>query len=186
MNTTLPVGVDPEAATSVPADPAPPRLEPQMMGLRSVLIILALVEAWFGFSDAPVLFGDTSHIGSGIGSGLVKAHLAAHPVLAVAAIAFASLGYVRHAIIALGTIIIMTWLSDMPSVIAHGLEFKSAFSAMETIAKVIAFPLIAACAIAYAAHNEHLGRATFLVAVPTLFNVVMIVGFAIGVMIYGF
>ncbi|WP_046827031.1 hypothetical protein [Afipia massiliensis] len=191
MNTTLPTGADPEAATPVaatpvPADPMPPKPELQMMGLRSVLIILALVEAWFGFFDAPVLFGDMSHIGSGIGSGLVKAHLAAHPVLAVAAIAFASLGYVRHAIIALGTIIIMSWLSDMPSVVAHGLEFKSAFSAVETIAKVIAFPLIAACAIAYAAHNEHLGRATFLVAVPTLFNVVLIVGFAIGVMIYGF
>lgn len=191
MNTTLPTGADPEAtaskaATPMPADSAPPRPKLQMVGLRSVLIVLALIEAWFGISDAPVLLGDTSHIGSGIGSGLVKAHLAAHPVLAVAAIAFASLGYVRHAIIALGTIIIMTWLSDMPSVIAHGLEFKSAFSAVETTAKVIAFPLIAACAIAYAAHNEHLGRATFLVAVPTLFNVVLIVGFAIGVMIYGF
>lgn len=191
MNTTLPAGADPKAATPVPAtpvpaDPAPPRPELQMMGLRSVLIVLALVEAWLGFSDAPVLFGDTSHIGSGIGSGLVKAHLAAHPVLAIAAIAFASLGYVRHAIIALGTIIIMAWLSDMPSVIAHGLEFKSAFSAMETTAKVIAFPLIAACAIAYAAHNEHLGRATLLVAVPTLFIVVLLAGFAVGVMIYGF
>lgn len=159
---------------------------PRMLGQRTVLIILALIEAWFGFSDAPVLFGDMSHIGSGIGGGLIKAHLAAHPVLAVAAIVFAAMGRVRHAIIALGTIIIMAWLSDMPSVVAHGLEFRSAFSAVETIAKVIAFPLIAACAIAYAAHNEHPGRATFLVAVPTLFNVVLLVGFAIGVMIYGF
>ncbi|HAP11014.1 MAG TPA: hypothetical protein DCR50_09195, partial [Afipia sp.] len=117
---------------------------------------------------------------------LVKAHLAAHPVLAIAAIVFAAMGRVRHAIVALGTIIIMAWLSDMPSVIAHGLAFRSAFGAVETTAKVIAFPLIAACAIAYAAHNEHLGRATFLVAVPTLFNLVLLVGFAIGVMIYGF
>lgn len=173
-------------ATPVIAEAAAPAPAPRMLGLRTVLIVMAVIEMFHSMSDAPVLFGDMSHIGSGIGSGLVKAHLAAHPVLAIAAIAFASLGYVRHAIIALGTIIIMTWLSDMPSVVAHGLEFKSAFSAMETIAKVIAFPLIAACAIAYAAHNEHLGRATFLVAVPTLFNVVMIVGFAIGVMIYGF
>ncbi|MDZ4369364.1 MAG: hypothetical protein U0987_20440 [Afipia sp.] len=173
-------------ATPVIAEAATPAPAPRMLGLRTVLIVMAVIEMFHSMSDAPVLFGDMSHIGSGIGSGLVKAHLAAHPVLAIAAIAFASLGYVRHAIIALGTIIIMTWLSDMPSVVAHGLEFKSAFSAVETIAKVIAFPLIAACAIAYAAHNEHLGRATFLVAVPTLFNVVLIVGFAIGVMIYGF
>lgn len=177
-------------ATPVIADPAAPESTtapaPRMMGLRTVLIVLAVIEAWFGLSDAPTLFGDMSHIGSGIGAGLIKAHLAAHPVLAIAAIVFAAIGRVRHAIIALGTIIIMSWLNDMPSVVAHGLEFKSAFSAVETTAKIIAFPLAAACAIAYAAHNEHLGRATFLVAVPTLFNVVLLVGFAISVMLYGF
>ena len=178
MNSVIPTIADPAAPESAPA--------PRMLGLRTALIILALIETWFGFSDAPVLFGNMSHIGSGIGGGLIKAHLAAHPVLAVAAIVFAAMGHVRHAIIALGTIIIMSWLNDMPSVVAHGLEFRSVFSAVETTAKVIAFPLIAACAIAYAAHNEHLGRATFLVAVPTLFNVVLLVGFAIGVMIYGF
>ena len=177
-------------ATPVIADSAAPEPTsmpaPQMLGLRAVLIILALIEAGLGLSDAPTLLGDMSHIGSGIGAGLVKAHLAAHPVLAIAAIVFAAMGRARHAIIALGTIIIMAWLSDMPSVVAHGLEFRSAFGAVETIAKIIAFPLAAACAIAYAAHNEHLGRATFLVAVPTLFNVVLIVGFAISVMIHGF
>jgi len=157
-----------------------------MMGLRIVLIALALIEAWLGLSDASTLFGDMSHIGSGIGAGLIKAHLAAHPLLAVAAIVFAAMARVRHVIIALGTIIIMTWLSDMPSVVTHKLEFKSAFSAVETTSRIIAFPLVAACAIAYAAHNEHLRRATFLVAVPTLFNVVMIVGFAVSVMTRGF
>lgn len=172
------------SATPVIADPAAPA--PRMLGLRVALIILAAIEACWGFSDAPTLFGDMSHIGSGIGGGLVKAHLAAHPLLALAAIVFAAMGRVRHAIIALGTIIIMAWLSDMPSVVAHGLEFKSAFSAVETTAKIIAFPLIAACAIAYAAHNEHLRRATFLVAIPTLFNAVLLVGFAVSVMIYGF
>ena len=176
MNSATPIDDQPTA-------PAPAR---RQLGLRAILFILAAIEAWIGVSDAPSLFGDLTQIGSGIGGGLIKAHLAAHPVLAVAALVFATLGHVRHAIIALGTIIIMAWLSDMPSVIAHGLEFKSAFSAVETTARVIAFPLIAACAIAYAAHNEHLGRATLLVAIPTLFTVVLLVGFAIGVMIYGF
>jgi len=171
-------------ATPVIADAAAPA--PRMLGLRTVLVVLGLIEAGLGLSDAPALFGDMSHIGSGIGAGLIKAHLAAYPVLAIAAIVFAAMGHVRHAIIALGTVIIMTWLNDMPSVVAHGLEFKSAFGAVETTARIIAFPLIAACAIAYAAHNEHLGRATFLAAVPTLFNVVMIVGFAVSVTIYGF
>lgn len=174
------------SATPVIADPAAPAPAPRLLLLRGVLIVLAAIEAWFGFSDAPTLFGDMSHIGPGIGGGLIKAHLALHPLLAAAALAFAATGRVRQAIIALGTIIIMTWLSDMPSVVGHGLEFRSAFSAVETTAKIIAFPLIAACAIAYAAHNEHLGRATLLVAVPTLFNIVLLVGFIVGVMIHGF
>lgn len=173
-------------ATPVTAEDAAPAPAPRRLGLRAVLITLALIEAALGLSDAPALFGDMSHLGSGIGAGLIKAHLAAHPVLAIAAIVFAAIGQVRHAIIALGTIIIMTWLNDMPSVVAHGFEFRSAFSSVETVARIIAFPLIAACAIAYAAHDEHLGRATFLVAVPTLFNVVLLVGFAVGVMVYGF
>jgi hypothetical protein len=174
------------SATPIDEQTATPVAAPRMLGLRAVLIGLALIEIWLGLSDAPTLFADMSHIGSGIGSGLIKADLAAHPVLAVAAIAFAALGYVRHAVIALGTIIITAWLSDMPSVVSHGLEFKSAFNAVETIARIIAFPLIAACAIAYAAHNEHLGRATLLVAIPTLFSTLLLAGFAIGVMIYGF
>lgn len=178
MNSATPAADDPAAPLAAPA--------PRMLGLRAVLIVLALIEAGLGLSDAPVLFGDMSHLGSGIGAGLIKAHLAAHPVLAIAAIVFAAMGRVRHAIIALGTIIIMAWLNDMPSVVSHGLEFRSAFGAVETTAKIIAFPLAAACAIAYAAHNEHLGRATFLVAVPTLFNLVLLAGFAVGVMIYGF
>ncbi|HAP11015.1 MAG TPA: hypothetical protein DCR50_09200, partial [Afipia sp.] len=76
MSPATPVIADSAApeATSMPA--------PQMLGLRAVLIILALIEAGLGLSDAPTLFGDMSHIGSGIGAGLVKAHLAAPPARA--------------------------------------------------------------------------------------------------------
>ena len=173
-------------ATPMSADSTQPAPAPRMIGLRIVLIVLAAIEAGFGFSDMPTLFGDMSKIGPGLGGGLIKAHLAAHPVLATAALVLAVMGRVRYGIIALGTVIIMTWLSDMPSVVSHGFEIRSTFSFVETTAKIIGFPLIAACAIAYAAHNEHLGRATFMVAVPTLFNIVLLVGFFVSVMIYGF
>lgn len=175
-----------KTATPAPAGSALPESALPLMSLRIALIIVATIELFSGISGASVLFGDMSHIGSGLGGGLIKAHLAAHPVLAAAAIVFAAMGRVRHAVIALGAVIIMAWLSDMPSIASHGLQLKGTFSMIETTARIIAFPLIAACAIAYAARNEHLGRATLLVAVPTLFGIVMIVGFAVGVMIYGF
>ena len=160
-------------------------LPPRRWGLRLVLIALAIIEVWIGLSDVTALFGDTA-IGSGLGGLLVKTHLAAHPVLAVVALVSAGIGRIRIAIVALGAAILLAWLNDMPSVVSHGLEFKSTFSAVETIARIVAFPLIAACAIADAARGEHLGRATLLVAAPTLFNMVLLVGFFVSVMIHGF
>jgi len=171
----------------MPFENAASALSQPRWGVRIVLISLALIETWLGFSDATALFGDTATAsGSSLGGFVTKVHLAAHPVLAIAALVFASLGRIRPAIIALGIVILFGWLNDMPSVVLHGMEFKSTFSAVETTARIIAFPLIAACAIAYAARGEHLGRATLLVAAPTLFNMVLLVGFFVSVMIYGF
>ncbi len=99
---------------------------------------------------------------------------------------FALIGRVRHAIVALGIAIVLAWLNETPSLVARGFEIRGTFSFVETTARIIVFPLAAACAIAYAAHNEHLGRATLLVAVPTLFNVVLVFGFIVSVMKYGF
>ena len=74
----------------------------------------------------------------------------------------------------------------MPSVVRHGLEFNSGFAALQTTAQIIAFPLMAACAIALAARNQRLGLATALVSIPTLVNVLGVIAFAIGVSLYGF
>ena len=51
---------------------------------------------------------------------------------------------------------------------------------------MIAFPLMAACAIALAARNQRLGIATVLVSIPTLFTLFFVIAFAISVAIYGF
>ena len=42
-------------------------------------------------------------------------HLAVHPLLALAGLVFAATGRVRHAIIALGADVILTWLNYLPS-----------------------------------------------------------------------
>jgi hypothetical protein len=92
---------------------------------------------------------------------------------------------VRYAIIALGAVVAMTWLNTMPSVVLHGLEFKGV-GAFETPVRIIAFPLMAACAIALAARNRRPGLATALVTVPTFYSLIGLIIFAIGVGIYGF
>lgn len=112
------------------ADTAPPA--PRHLGLRIVLIVIAIIETLGGLSDFPALFGDMSEIpGPGIGGFLIKAYIATHLPLALAALLFTALGRVRYAIIALGAVIAMTWLNYMPSVVLHGLEFSNGLVALQ-------------------------------------------------------
>ncbi|WP_027526299.1 hypothetical protein [Bradyrhizobium sp. Ec3.3] len=155
-------------------------------GLLMVLFAVAALEAFDGLSSVSTLFGDMSEIpGPGLGGFLIKAHIATHPVLALAALACAAMGHLRGAILALAAIIMMTWLNHMPSVVLHGFDVAG-IGAFQTPAEIIAFPLMAACAIACALRNQRLALATLLVSVPTLFNMMMLVAFAVGVAIYGF
>jgi hypothetical protein len=176
---------EPTAGTDTASAPAPARQ--RHLGLRIVLIIVAIVEALDALSSVSILFGDMSQIpGSGLGGAIIKAHIATHLPLALAALVFAAIGRVRYAIIALGAVVAMTWLNYMPSVALHGLEFDTGFAAPQTTAQIIAFPLLAACAIALAARDRRPGLATALVSIPTLFNVFGIIAFAIGVSLHGF
>jgi hypothetical protein len=93
---------------------------------------------------------------------------------------------VRDAIIVLGAVVLTTWLNLMPSVLRHGLEFNSGYAARETTAQIIAFPLMAACAIALAARDRRPGTAATFISIPTLFNLAGIAALAVGVTMYGF
>ena len=100
------------------------------------------------------LFGDMSEIpGPGIGGAIIKAYIASHPVLALAALALATIGRLRYAIMALGALVLMNWLNYMPSVVRHGLDFGG-LAAFQTPVQIIAFPLMGACAIALAARKD--------------------------------
>jgi hypothetical protein len=168
------------------ADPVPAPAAPRRLGLRIVLIIAALLEGVDALSSVPTLFGDMSDIpGPGFGGCLIKAHIATHPVLALAVLVFAAVGRVRYAIIALAAIVFMTWLNYMPSVVLHGLEFRGV-GAFETPVRIITFPLMAACAIALAARDQRLGLATALASIPTFYSLIGLIIFAVGVSIYGF
>lgn len=177
-------------ATTIGQQPAPAPVQPEaelpMTGLRIALIVVAVIELFDAIPSVSILFGDMSEIpGPGFGGFLVKARIVTNPVLALAALILAAMGRVRHAIIALAAVVIMTWLSFMPSVVRHGLELKGS-GAFETPIRMIAFPLMAACAIAYAARSERLRLAAALVTIPTVLQWLGVLAFAVGVMIYGF
>ena len=174
------------SATTLTGAAAEPQRTHRLLGIHILLIIIAVIETFDGLSGAPILFGDMSEIpGTGIGGAIIKAYIASHPVLALAALALAATGHVRYAIMALGALVMMTWLNYMPSVVRHGLDFGG-IAGFETVAQIIAFPLMAACAIALAARNRRLGVATALVSIPTLSGVFGVLAFAIGVAVHGF
>jgi len=174
------------SATTIPDAASAPIRPPRLLGLYLLLIIVAAIETFEGLSDAPTLFGDMSKIpGPGLGGAIIKAYIASHPVLALAALVFATVGRLRYAIMALAALALMNWLNYMPSVVLHGLDFGG-LSAFQTPVQIIAFPLMAACAIAFAARGERLGLATMLVSIPTLFNVAAVIAFGISVILYGF
>lgn len=163
------------------AVPAP---APRLLGLRILLVIVAIIELIYSSVGASMLRDDTSSFpGPGIGGALIKLDMATHPVLALAALIFATIGYVRHAVMALGAVVLMTWLSYMPAVVLHGL---GGTGAVQTPAQIIAFPLMGACAIALAARNQWPWLATALVSIPTFMGTFSFVLFVIGVAIYGF
>jgi hypothetical protein len=172
------------SATTLNDDAAVPIRTPRLLGLYLLLILIAAIEAFDGLSHAPILFGDMSKI-PGPGGAIIKAYIASHPLLALAALVFATIGSLRCAIMALGGLVLMTWLNYMPSAVRHGLDFNG-LSAFETPVQMIAFPLMGACAIALAARNQRLGLATMLVSIPTLYSVFAVIAFGIGVILYGF
>ena len=174
------------SATTVNDEGGAPVHAPRLLGLYLLLILVATIEAFDGLSHVPALFGDMSEIpGPGVGGAIIKAYIAVHPLLALAALALATIGRLRYAIMALGALVLMNWLNFMPSVVRHGLDFNG-LAAFETPMQIIAFPLMGACAIALAARGQRLGLAALLISIPTLYGVLAVVAFGISVFLHGF
>ena len=167
MNTAVPASAE---TTLPPALPRRIRLRLALAGLALPELFDATIGAW--------LVGDLSGL-----SAIVKLNLTLHPVLAVAALVFAAISYVRHAILALGAGVILAWLTLIPAVGGHGYVFSGL---LPDSAQTIVFPLLGACAIVLAARDERLGLGTLLVGIPILSNLFNEMMFLIGVMIYGF
>jgi hypothetical protein len=160
-------------------------------GPRNILIAVAVLELlavlWdFLFGRMSILFRDRwEPVEPGIADVLAKAYVACHPFLALAALALAATGRVRHAIVALGAVEMMRWLNYMPSVMQNGLRLDDGFDIQWTAAQIFVFPLIAACGIALAVRDERPGLATALISIPTLYNLTGFTVYTLWVLING-
>lgn len=150
--------------------------------LHIVLLAVTMIKAISTFTDASALFGGIDDMAA-----LTVMALALNPLCAIAAFIFTLQGRLSGAICALAAIVVLNWLSDMVSVVLHGFDFAGSISlTLVTTLQIVGYPLMAACAIAFALGEEYLVTATTLVTLPMLVSAGSIVAFAIGVTIYGF
>ena len=164
---------------SLPA--SPPKWK--RLAIIVVLILMAAFETWDGWTSFAI--PDSISQRSAIGGIFLIAHIISQPILGAMALVFALLGRARYAIILLGANIVLRWLTadlfDPPN-----WKITSLWSLQETIMNLVIMPIAGLVAGSLAARDIRLGWATFLVCLPTLYFIVVMVGFIISVSIHGF
>lgn len=155
---------------------------------KPLLIAAAAIELASGLKDVPILFGDTSEIpGPGLDGWIIAAHIALTPALALAALVLLLKDHVRAAMIAMAALVLLTWLSYLPSALLHGVEFeRDGVGGLATLFYIVLAPALATVVATLAWRGMRLEFATVLAVLPTVVAVVFFLMFAVGVAIYGF
>lgn len=168
-------------ATDTPAAASPG------WGLRIFVIVFAALETLSGLSDIPGWFDlPTPSPGFELAQYFGNAYQIVHPPLAALAFILALINRVRGAIIALAIMVLANWLSDIPAAFIHGLEIAPGLFGKLPATKYLGYPVIGVAALWLAWRNTRLWIAAILSVIPTAAQIVGVIGFAIGVMIYGF
>ena len=157
--------------------------------LRLALFLIAAVELLDALSIVKNIFTDYHHTTALLrfAQALTSVKLALAPLAAGAALVLAVLGRVRHAILALAALLLLTWLlDDVWSIPIHGLEFSADYGGMVVFVHHAVFPALAIAGAALALKDRRLALAGLLVCLPTLFNLAGIALFTIMIMMYGF
>ena len=157
--------------------------------LRIALAVLAAYELWDALTALPILFVDYGHETALLrfAQALVSVRIALAPLVTAAALWFAATGKLRHAVIALATLALLTWvLVDVWSIATEGLELDFTLGGLVTVLKIVIFPLAAIAAIYLALKDRRLRLASALVALPTVVKWIGIVLFSIAMAMYGF
>jgi hypothetical protein len=155
---------------------------------RAVLLLAAVIELLRGLSALPVLFGNLSEVpGPGLGGAIVALEIVLHPVLALAALSYLIRGRMAEALLAFAGMILLSWLSLLPSVAIHGFELHSGgVIAVHLIFQIFLAPFLAAAVATLAIRQKRVPLAAALAALPTGLYVLGVAAFGLSVAIYGF
>lgn len=117
---------------------------------------------------------------------VMNVKLALAPFIAGAALLFTIRNKITHAIVALATLMLLGWLTDLPDFAIDGMKLGGGSYALVVAAQRFLYPLLAVSAMALALRNERLVTAAVLTAIPTIVNWLGVLIFTISVIRYGF
>jgi len=155
---------------------------------RLLLLIVASIELMGGIGALPILAGNLDEIpGPGLGGKIILATIILRPIAAAVALFFLVRGNLPGALVSIALVILVGWISYLPSIQLHGLELQGdGAGGLFTVALTILPPILVLAISALALTNTRLKLATLLATLPTLISILSVVAFGIGVAIYGF
>jgi hypothetical protein len=153
-----------------------------------LLLIAAIIEFLGGLGALPILAGDLSEVpGPGLGGAIIIATIIIHPIAAGAALFFLVRGHLTWALVAMAVVILVGWITYLPSVQLHGLEMQGdGASGLFSFAILILPPILVLAITSLALTGKQLTLATLLAVLPTAISILSVIAFGIGVAIYGF
>jgi hypothetical protein len=155
---------------------------------RLLLLIAAAIELMGGAGALPILAGNLDEIpGPGLGGKIVIATIILRPIAAAVALFFLVRGNFPGALVSMAIVILVGWISYLPSIQLHGLEMRGdGAGGLFTFALIILPPILVLAIAALALTGKRLTLATVLALLPTLISILSVVAFGLGVAIYGF
>ena len=168
------------AAAETNAQIAPPGV------LRAALIVIAAIVILGAIAELPIAFHDFGHTDPWLvfAKRVTSARVMMAPLIAGTALVFAAIGRVRTALVILAALMLLRWVSELPTFPTYGI--KPPFSTVVmTLVERLAFPMLAVAAIIFAARNRRLMTAALIVILPTILSVTVVILFGFGIMIHG-
>jgi hypothetical protein len=123
----------------------------------------------------------------GVGGKIIVATIILRPIAAAVTLFFLVRGNLPGALVSMAIVILVGWISYLPSIQLHGLELQGdGAGGLFTVALVILPPILVLAIAALALTGKRLTLATVLALLPTLIGILSVVAFGIGIAIYGF
>lgn len=151
---------------------------------RSLLILSAVLAAYFGLSALLLPFFGAPNLYTGIERWIVPAAGALQLMAAAMAFMFIAWRDLRGATLAVAACWMLGWLETLPSVVRNGLDVSA--EARLTLASFVVLPVIAISAAMLAWRNRHPILAALIVTAPTAAGVLFSLAFGIMIAMYGF